>query len=105
MVSNKPTQTIHLLIARANQRAPIFGDDFLLCLQKMIAWLEDRVIAQIRFPILDPERPVYSLPNLYRAVMDLFSDTNIHLVLHNRVYVSILGIEVGVRPPECHLPT
>ena len=73
------------------------------CLRKLIAWLEDKGIAQIHFPMLDPQRPVYSLANLYRAVMYLFTDTNIHVVIHNCVYVSILGIEGGVRPPECHL--
>ena len=104
MITNKPTQLIHLLITRANQRAPLIADDFLLCLRKLVAWLEDRGNPQIHFLILDPERPVYSLNNLYRVIMDLFVDTNIHVVLHNRVYVSILGIEVGVRPPCCHLP-
>ena len=103
-ITNKPTQTIHLLITRANQRAPLIADDFLLCLRKLVAWLEDRGISQIHFPILDPERPVYSLTNLFRVMMDLFVDTNIHVVLQSRVYVSILGIEVGVRPPCCHLP-
>ena len=103
-ITKKPTQTIHLLITRANQRAPLIADDFLLCLRKLVAWLEDRGIPQIHFPILDPETLVYSLTNLYRVMMDLFVDTNIHVVLHNRVYVSILGIEVGVRPPCCHLP-
>ena len=103
-ITNKPTQTKHLLITRTNQRAPFIPDDFLLCLRKLVAWLEDRGISQIHFPILDPERPVYSLTNLYRVMMDLFVETNIHVVLHNRVYVSILGTEVGVRPPCCHLP-
>ena len=51
-----------------------------------------------------PERPVYSLANLYRVMMDLSVDTNIHVVLHNRVYVSFLGTEVGPRPLCCHLP-
>ena len=103
-ITNKPNQTIHLLITRANQRAPLIADDFLLCLRKLVAWLEDRGNPQIHFPILDPERPVYSLTNLYRVIMDLFVDTNIYVVLHNRVYVSILGIEVGVGPPCYHLP-
>ena len=89
----------------ANQRAPLIADDFLLCLRKLVAWLEDRGVSQVHFPILDPERPVYPLANLYRVMMDLFADTNIHVVLHNRVYVSILGIEVGVRPPCCHFPS
>ena len=104
-ITNKPAQTIHLLITRANQRAPFIADDFLLCLRKLVAWLEDRGVSQVHVPLLDPERPVNSLANLYRVMMDLFVDTNIHVVLHNRVYVSILGIEVGVRPPCCHLPS
>ena len=104
-ITNKPAQTIHLLITRVNQRAPLIADDFLSCLRKLVAWLEDRGVSQVHFlPILDPERPVYLLANLYRVMMDLFVDTNIHVVLHNRVYVSILGIEIGVRPPCCHLP-
>ena len=103
-ITSKPNETIHLLITRAIQRAPLKADDFLLCLRKLVAWLEDEGISQIHFTILDPERPVFSLTNLYRVIMDLFVDTNIHVVLHNRVYVSILGNEVGVRPPCCHLP-
>ena len=90
-ITNKPTQTIHLLITRANQRAPLLVDDFLLCLRKLIAWLEDREVSRIHFPILDPERPAYSSANLYRVMMDLFVDTNIHVALHKH--------EVGVRPP------
>ena len=104
-ITNKPAQTIHLLITRANQRGPLLADDFLLCLRKLVAWLEDRGASQVHFPILDPERPVYSLANLHRVMMDLFVDTNIHVVLHNRVYVSILGIKVDVRSPCCHLPS
>ena len=103
-ITNKPTQTIHLLTTRANQRAPLIADDFLLYLRKLVAWLEDKGVSQIQFPILDPERPVYSLTNLYRVMMDLSVDTNIHVVLHNRVYLSFLFIKVGVRPPCCHLP-
>ena len=57
-ITNKPTQTIHLLITRANQRASLIAVDFLLCLRKLIAWLEDREISRIHFPILDPERPM-----------------------------------------------
>ena len=36
-ITNKLTQTIHLLITRANQRAPLIADDFLLCLRKLVA--------------------------------------------------------------------
>ena len=83
------------MIVRANQRAMLVAYDFLLCLEKMIQWLGDRGAPNTIFPILDPERPVYSLPNLYQVMLDLFAGTNIIVNLHNRLYVSKLGIEVG----------
>ena len=98
-ITNKPSQTVHLMITRANQRAPLIANDLLLCLKKLISWLEDRGVSHIHFPILDLERPVCSLTNLYQVITDLFADTNIYVILHKHVYVSILGIEIGVKPP------
>ena len=92
-ITNIPTQAILLMITRANQRAPPIVEDFLLCLEKLIAWLEDRGISSFLVPTLDPERPVHSLANLYQLMMDLFVGTQIG------VYGLILGIEVGNELP------
>ena len=78
--TNKPSQTIHSMITRANQRAPLIADDLLLCLKRMISWLEDRGISHVHFPILVPERPVCSLTSLYQMITDLFADTDIHVI-------------------------
>ena len=67
--TNKPSQIIQLMITRANQRAPLVTDNFLLCLEKLIQWLGGRGVSKNNFPILDPERPVYSLSNLYQIMM------------------------------------
>ena len=32
-------------------------------------------------------------------MLDLFAGTNVSVVLNNRVYVSILGIDEGTKPP------
>ena len=40
-ITNKPSQTIHWMDTRANHRAPLTAVDFLLCLEKVIQWLED----------------------------------------------------------------
>ena len=93
-----PTQPVHLLIIRANQRAPLLTDDFLQRMGKLIQWLGDKGTPSIHFPILDPKRPVYTLANFYHLLMDLFAETIIQVVLHNRVYVSILGISTDVDP-------
>ena len=78
-------QSIHSLIIRANQRAPLLTDVYLRCMTHLIQRLTDKGSAKVHLPILDPERPAFSLVNLYEG-------TGIHVVLHNRVYVSILGI-------------
>ena len=96
-ITNKCSQSIHLMITCANQRAPLIADDLLLCLKKLILWLEHKGISHVHFPILDPERPVYSLANLHQVMTDQFAGTNIHVVLYIRVYVSKLGVEVGVK--------
>ena len=37
---------------RPNQRAPLIADDFLLCLRKLVAWLEDRGVSQVPYSTL-----------------------------------------------------
>ena len=87
-----PIQSVHLLIVRANQRAPLLTDDYLRCMTHLIQRLMDKGFARVHLPILDPERPTFSLVNLYHALVNMFEGTGIHVVLHSRVYVSILSI-------------
>ena len=94
-ITNNLTQTIHLLIVRANQRAPLIADDYLRCMAKLVQLLTDGGSTSIHSPILDGEQTVYSLVNLHQALMDLFADANIHVVLRYRVYVSTLSVELG----------
>ena len=87
-----PNQSVHLLIVRANQRAPLLTDDYLRCMTHLIQRLMDKGAVRVHLPILDPERPTFSLVNLYHALANMFEGTGIHVVLHSRVYVSILSI-------------
>ena len=95
-ITNKPSQTIHL-ITRANQRALLVASVFRLCLEKLISWLRNRGVSSVHFLILNEKRTVYSLANLHQMMMDLFAGTNVCVALHNRVYVSILGIQLGTK--------
>ena len=85
-------QIVHLLIARPSQCAPQITDDFFLCLEHLKAFLLSNGTADIHFPIVDPERPLRSLDNFYHSVMDVFAETGITVILHDRVYVSIATI-------------
>ena len=91
-VTGNFTQSIHLLMVRANQRAPLLSDDHLRCLARLIRCLLDEGSTAVHFPILDPERPALLLVNLYHTMMNLFADAEIRVILHNRVYVSILSV-------------
>ena len=91
-INPNPNQSIHLLIVRASQRAPLLTDDYLRCMTHLIQRLTDKGSTRVHLPILDPERPAFSLVNLYHTLTNIFEGTGIHVVLHNRVYVSILSI-------------
>ena len=91
-INPNPNQSIHLLIIRANQRAPLLTDDYLRCMTHWIQRLIEKGSTRVHLPILDPERPALSLVNLYHTLTNLLEGTGVHVVLHNRVYVSILSI-------------
>ena len=91
-VNPNPNQSVHQLIVRANQRAPLLTDDYLRCMTHLVQRLMDKGSARVHLPILDPERPTFSLVNLYHTLANMFEGTGIHVVLHSRVYVSILSI-------------
>ena len=90
-INPNPSQNVHLLIIRANQRVPLLTDDYLRCMAHLLQRLMDKGSARVHLPILDLERPTFSLVNLYHALANLFEGTGIHVVLHSRVYVSILS--------------
>ena len=91
-VNANPNQSVHLLIVRANQRAPLLTDNYLRCMTHLVQRLMDKGSARVHVPILDPERPTFSLVNLYHALANMLEGTGIHVVLNSRVYVSILSI-------------
>ena len=61
-LTNNPSQTIHLLVFRANQRARLIADDYLRCTATLLQRLKDRVSTSIHLPILSPERPGQLVP-------------------------------------------
>ena len=91
-VNANPNQSVNLLIVRANQRAPLLTDNYLRCMTHLVQRLMDKGSARVHVPILDPERPTFSLVNLYHALANMLEGTGIHVVLNSRVYVSILSI-------------
>ena len=91
-VTENSTQSIHLLIVRANQRVPPFTDDYLHCMARLIQCLSGKGSTMVHLHILDLERPAFSQVDLDYTIMNLFAGTDVRLVLHNCVYVPILSV-------------
>ena len=84
---------IILLITRASSKHPIPHDVLHLCLVDLVQKLERAHVTRIHMPIYDPERSINMLSAWYSMLRDHFIDSDIDIVLHDRVYVSIALIE------------
>ena len=85
-------QTTHLLITRATPRCPMLADILFGCLDHLKTLLERLEAIEVHFAIVDPERPIRNLFDFYACLMDVFADTPLTVVLHDRVYVSIASV-------------
>ena len=81
-----------LIFTRASNKHPILHDVLHLCLTDLVQKLTRAQITRIHFPIHDPERSINLLPAWYSMLRDHFIDSNIDIVLHDRVYVSIASV-------------
>ena len=81
-----------LIFTRASNKHPILHDVLHLCLTDLIQKLTRAQITRIHLPIHDPERSINLLPAWYSMLRDHFIDSNIDIVLHDRVYVSIASV-------------
>ena len=91
LIHGRP-QTIHLLITRASPRCPTLADTLFGCLEHLKTLLERLEAIEVHFAIIDPERPIRNLFDIYACLMDTFADTPLSVVLHDRIYVSIESV-------------
>ena len=81
-----------LIFTRASNKHPILHDVLHLCLTDLVQKLTRAQITRIHLPIHDPGRSINLLPAWYSMLRDHFIDSNIDIVLHDRVYVSIASV-------------
>ena len=81
-----------LIFTRASNKHPILHDVLHLCLTDLVQKLTRAQITRIHLPIHDPERSINLLPAWYSMLRDHFIDSNIDIVLHDKVYVSIASV-------------
>ena len=80
---------IFLLYTRASTKYPLLHETLHACLNHLRHQLHQHQISQIHIPIYDPERSINLLPTWYATLRDHFFGSNLEIVLHDRVYVSI----------------
>ena len=83
---------IFLLCTRASNKHPLLHETLHTCLNHLRHQLHLHGISQIHIPIYDPERSINLLPTWYATLRDHFFGSNLEIILHNRVYVSIASI-------------
>ena len=83
-----------LLFTRASNEHHILHDVLHLCLTDLLHNLTQAQLTGIHLPIYDPERSINILPAWYSMLRDHFIDSNVHIVLHDRVYVPIASIKM-----------
>ena len=83
---------IMLLFTRASNKHLMLHDVLHTCLTYLVDKLTRAQIFKVHFPNHDPERSINILPTWYFMLNDHFLESNIEIVLHDRVYVSIASI-------------
>ena len=81
-----------LIFTRASNKHPMLHDVLHLCLIDLVQKLAQAHITQVHLPIYDPERSINILPAWYSMLIDHFIDSDIDIVLHDRVCVSIASV-------------
>ena len=82
-----------LLFTRASNKHPMLHDVLHLCLTDLVQKLAQAQITRVHLPIYDPERTINILPAWYSMLRDHFIDSDVDIVLHDRVYVSIASVK------------
>ena len=83
-----------LLFTRASNKHPMLHDVLHLCLTDLLHKLTQAQVTRIHLPIYDPERSINILSAWYSMLRDHFIDSNVNIVLHDRVYVSIASVKI-----------
>ena len=91
---------IYLLSTRASSKHPMLHDVIHLCLTDLVQKVTQAHTIQVRFPIFKPERSINIVPAWYSMLRDHFIESNIDIVLHDRVYVSIESVNAYHSNPK-----
>ena len=98
-ITGQPGVDLWLLIVRSSQRQVAMIEDLYSALKELAGKFSDDHPELLHFPMLDMERGLNHLPNLYTLLDELFYQSSVGIVLHDRVFVSIGSVQIELRDP------
>ena len=88
-ITGQPGVNLWLLIVKSSQRQVAMTEDLYSTLQELAQRFPDDRTEVLHFPMLDMERGLNHLPSLYAMLDEIFHQSNLGIVLHDRIFVTI----------------
>ena len=98
-ITGHPEVNLLLLIVRSSQRQVAMMEDLYSALREVAARFSDDNSELLHFPMLDMERGLNHLPNLYALLDEIFHRSAVGIVLHDRAFVTIGSVQETKEPP------
>ena len=98
-ITGQPEVNLLLLIVRSSQRQVAMMEDLYTTLRKVAGRFSDDNPEQLHCPMLDMERGLNHLPNLYALLDEIFHQSAVGIVLHDRAFVTIGSVQETKEPP------
>ena len=98
-ITGQPGVNLWLLIVRSSQWQVALLEDLHSTLQELASRLPDDSPTVLHLPMLDMERGLNHLPNLYAMLDEVFQHRNTGIVLHDRIFVTIGQVQVERQDP------
>ena len=98
-ITGQPGTNLWLLIVRSSQRQVVLMEDLYSTLKELAERFPDDNPALLHLPMLDMERGLNHLPNLYSLLDEVFQQSRVGIVLHDRIFVTIGNVQVEIQDP------
>ena len=96
-ITEQPGVELWLLIVRSSQRQVAMSEDLHSALKELAGKFSDNHPELLHFPMLDMERGLNHLPNLYDLLDEIFYQSSVGIVLHDRAFVSIGQVQIEIK--------
>ena len=96
-ITRQPGVNLWLLIVKSSPRQIAMTEDLYSALQELAQRFPDDRTEVLHFPMLDMERGLNHLPSLYAMLDEIFHQSNLGIVLHDRIFVTIGKVQIDIK--------